>query len=895
MTRKRPGGAISIFLACVLLTLIVFSCTIVDITRVQIAKIQAERALQLASQSILASYNSQLQSQYGIFAKDFSSTDVILSDLKRYTESSLIPKTLSTTSNSYSALTNPISPGFTLYDPKVSIQSLSDKGYLINPEIARSQMIDFMEYRAPYTAIEPFLDKLGVLKKASKTAEVLQQKEEVVSEIQTLEAGFYELEMLVDGLVIDGAYGTLVTNSDDTPYLHPNYVKKLYTRDQIIRPIYNTDEIPLQSYCDALNQDLWFVDDTLHLYQNAVTASGDLLENLILTCVTLSDVEKQIDTNNLAISELSQTLDQLLMQGLEERSAKAVQIQMEIDALEEKGSHLLQQQEVALEQYSEGVNQFNNYNQTIQNDYHPQLQQLTSGYAPLEFKLGLKGIVEAALLQIEKIRESTPAVTQQITSLKTTLNNHDDLYIEETCVALLEEVEGYEKILGLQTDGSMDIVSNLSAMEDALKNNLSVLNQVDTSLSLITSSTIELQSFWHNQIITGLDLESQQKLLQDLHFDSSTQGSSMMTEVNFTAQLDTIESQLDNYNRELFFDYGQTGLTLPEGFDYEAFVKTAEEMFPGIDLPQMFGTMDDDQLPSHILGISAYKPFEKSSAISNSSQTEYLQLLKIFENGLTDEFIQLKDSLYMNEYILGMFKSATDHLSETMTINQFPKSTHYLNYECEYVLFGHEEDVANLTQSVATIFGIRIAFNLIALLADYEKMNTIKGISSAVAGWWSLGIGSILVTVLLTLIWSMMESVSDVERLLKGERIPILKNSDTWQTDLLTGATKAVQKSTDQPTSKEYLPSLSYNDYIRMLLMTPIADDTAKSIRVLDLIQENLSKERNESIHLANFVASYQVEATFEVNTLFFQLPFMPQRAQNQTTFTFNHKVRAAY
>lgn len=908
MKRYGPKGSVSIFLSCVLLTLIVFTCTIVDMTRIHVGRIQAERALSLASESILASYDSQLQSQYGIFAKDFSSEETILSDLNRYTLSALNPSTITTTSNVFNSFSHPIASGFTLYEDQLSPMILSSRQALINSEEVKEQILDYMAYRAPFIALEPFLEKMGMLNKASKTSEIIGQKNDVISEIHTLEVGFYDLEMLIDGIEIDGAYGSIVMDSQGNPSLYPNYIKKLVTKDVYSLPIYTENEIPLESYRDRLNQNIWLIDQTLSQYKSNITSSGHVFSAILMNYKRLQELIEQIEINALSIARVQQEIDRLTMNEDEYVDSFARnQLQNVLSELHEEAEELAHQKEIVEQAYHQGVVSFNAMDDTLYASYLPQIQNLTQTYVSLENKYGLKGMIEEALLQIELIKAKTPDIATHIKELKVAVVKGEDTYIEGTTQSIQEEIKKYEKLLGLNDDGSMNIVNNLYSMETTLQENLVVLSEIDENIRALENSRSLLQTFWYQQNKQILSDDLLNEILQELHFSYDQQlPMSPTTEREILAHLDAIEASLDGYSRELYFDYSTMDLKLSKPFDYDDFVKASEGMFPGIDLPQLDIKLTGDHLPSKLLSATEKEPYKGIRSINIEASSHYLDQLKRLGEGISKDLLKLKDELYLNEYILGMFKMATDNLSdeegkkvEAMTFSHFPKDEHYLNYEVEYILFGNPVDATNLLESVATLFAVRIALNLIALLLDYDRMSTIRSVSDAVAGWWSLGIGSIIMTSVLTLIWAMLESVSDVQNLLKGERVPILKNSDTWKTDPLSGLANAArvdeQVQGDEATETSYLPSLCYEDYLRLFLLGNQADETTKCYRILDLIQMNMSKERGEEIRLESYVTGFEAKTSVEINPIFFKLSFMPARAKEYDAFHFDLSAESTY
>ncbi len=87
---KKYGG-ISIFLAVTFLSLIVFVMSIVEVTRYQILRAQAERMVISATQSVLAGYDSALKNEYGIFARNPAYGDCffVMPDLEKTTDKAM--------------------------------------------------------------------------------------------------------------------------------------------------------------------------------------------------------------------------------------------------------------------------------------------------------------------------------------------------------------------------------------------------------------------------------------------------------------------------------------------------------------------------------------------------------------------------------------------------------------------------------------------------------------------------------------------------------------------------------------------------------------------------------------------------------------------------------------
>ncbi|PKM94581.1 MAG: hypothetical protein CVU84_10985 [Firmicutes bacterium HGW-Firmicutes-1] len=802
--RYRPEGAVSIFLCGVLLVLIVFSCTIIDVTRIHIAQGQAERALLNASHSILASYDSQLQSQYGIFARDFSSKATIQNDLYHYIQPSLNP-------NSIEEVSKSTKESHYLFKYDINIMDIPNSYSIINTKYIKLQVLEFMKFRAPFIVLEPFLEKMGIMSKASKTTEIIAQKNEVVSEVQSLQNSFIKLEMLIDGIMIDKDKGTIITDEEGNPTLSPNYIKKAITSDTYTSPIYSEKEIPLESYRNLLNQNIWKLDETINTYKNDLLGCEASIKDAFTSLRTIEALEKYKQ-------EVESILASLPIDA-ESYGLQAFELQIEISQI------ILQIQEEE-EKMKAAVALFHSLDEDIYLTQLPKIKLLIDEYIPSE-KYGNKGLLEEALVEIEIIKAQTPVVAEKIGAFKIVLENKEGNYITDTCKSIKEEVKGYEKLLGINAEKEVTVVNDILAMEEVMEENIAVLKQIEENV-LVTQSSREIMigQWWKQNSIVNENAEKllalfKEDFIANIHTPYT---SNPQTEV--LKNLDEIEVKLDHYNRGFYFDYTSISTEVKSDFDFSSFVERAKGLFPQIKLPNLELSISDDSLPSLSKGIAPSTEEDKPQTIDISASNHFLDILKKMGGDLIERFTDLRNAVYINEYIIGMFSCATNHHKdekglavEALTLNNYPKSKHYLNYEVEYVLFGQSVDYANLLATCGIIFALRIALNTISLLSDMDKMKAITNTANAIAGWWSLGIGSIVVTVVLTLVWAMIESVSDVQKLLSGERVPIIKNSDTWETDILSGITNVVSETAEdaaQVEEKGYLPSLGYEDYFKI-------------------------------------------------------------------------------
>lgn len=137
-----------------------------------------------------------------------------------------------------------------------------------------------------------------------------------------------------------------------------------------------------------------------------------------------------------------------------------------------------------------------------------------------------------------------------------------------------------------------------------------------------------------------------------------------------------------------------------------------------------------------------------------------------------------------------------------------------LKYQMEYLLHGKAGDLENLESVMEDILHLREAINFVYLLSDSEKMAEADSLATLVS--LLLFSPEIKEAVKITIVfaWTYAESVQDVRILMDGNKLPILKKNDTWNTQLselltFTGSL-----------GKYNVPreGVTYEDYLRFFL-----------------------------------------------------------------------------
>ncbi len=192
---------------------------------------------------------------------------------------------------------------------------------------------------------------------------------------------------------------------------------------------------------------------------------------------------------------------------------------------------------------------------------------------------------------------------------------------------------------------------------------------------------------------------------------------------------------------------------------------------------------------------------------------------------------------------------------------------HYFANEWEYIIKGSMNDESNLKACRRRIFAIRNALNLIYLYKDPSKVEAVTAIAELITP----GPAGILTQAIIMEAWAALESETDVQNLLEGKRVPVMKTAKTWNTGLegvlrdkdmkekldeesrklLEEKNAEVKEAAGDTIRKTIEEGLTYEDYL-MVLMAAMGSET-RILRVMDLVQINMKYRYYRDFNLAEY------------------------------------------
>lgn len=185
-----------------------------------------------------------------------------------------------------------------------------------------------------------------------------------------------------------------------------------------------------------------------------------------------------------------------------------------------------------------------------------------------------------------------------------------------------------------------------------------------------------------------------------------------------------------------------------------------------------------------------------------------------------EEKSSFTDKILVQEYALEKFSTFTDKNKE----NQ-------LSYQLEYILGGKDSDRENLSYVVKRLLLLREISNLAFLYTNPNKRAEIAACASALSFLLLIPEGMTFVQGVLAAGWAYVESIADVKILLSGGKVPLIKESGSWNTqlsDLKADASVSQTKGAD------------YEEYLRILLMS--LGEEKLVFRIMDMIELDMKQ-----------------------------------------------------
>jgi len=192
-----------------------------------------------------------------------------------------------------------------------------------------------------------------------------------------------------------------------------------------------------------------------------------------------------------------------------------------------------------------------------------------------------------------------------------------------------------------------------------------------------------------------------------------------------------------------------------------------------------------------------------------------------------------------------------------------PKQSAALEYQLEYFLIGKGSDLENLKGVANRLLLSREAANLLHIFTDSSKRAQVSAMAATIAT--AIGVPQMtqLIEGILMTVWAFGESVIDVRALLRGEKVPLVKSSESWQLALDNLANLPELMNGE---SGGHSSGLEYQDYLRILLMLKNGEEKlARAMNIVEMTMQGI--KGRESFHLDSCLYSLEVNMQMSVLT----------------------------
>lgn len=802
--KKKVKGAVSIFLVIILLPVMLLSAVLIDGSRMASAVAMTQEAADLAAASALASYNQDLKDDFGLFAiKDNSKLESIykeslaatlmasgLSDDEGYSEQ--IWEIL----KSYAGMENPYKGKsfLNLYDFSVDKCDVTPLYSLANKDVLESQMVEYAKFRGLYVMADRF-NLLGELESLKKEAEEQEKASEVMEDKMSVDEANGRADKELAKLR-DCIEELNCTVADIFEHKEPEYIEALKAEMEVIRVNHIDTE-------ESLSRDI-------------IQKSGEYGQSRKQLQEELKNANSQAKgVKNSAISakrELDRAIDRLrrFQQENKDNDSNDVIKQLVEDAKRDQDIYQQCMEKIETLLAEPILNKLANDNQ-LTSDVGDLLEDINEAIHLYEEEL-----VEMEAEDEEEMDEEGEGGGGEEEDEEITEYYFYYLNLTDSSTDVDEVVEGgsnkcyrnavnkeIEYFKGKQWEGIIPAYSGEGQ------------NAPDEAKKKLTEDFAKEQSQKNGSTEDGQNPESSRgEVDQGVYdarpsktFDAAAEANSYGEQVsgdiqNLVEEVQQNQAQ-DFYNRE--GDLSVSRDILKNG--RHSMISDMGEMARDdiLCLSYLFGTFK-----TRLTGVSK---FSKEKMPQSEQDSFYMPKWRyVHEGGEVDMRFSPK--------------------KERKTV---------LRSEIEYLIYGNRTDQANEDAVYATIYGERLANNLLALYLEKNVVNPTCHAAAAAASAATLGVVPEIVFFWIFLTaWAVAETYLEMNFLISdGYRVPLIKTNKNVLLKEIPEPDEGLVSNYGEDGA-----FVTYEDYLLILLV--IKGEQKRIMRSADLIEMNMKLKQND-------------------------------------------------
>lgn len=287
--KRAAQGSVTIFLIIIMLPMLIFSCSVMDICKIFMARNSTDGALEIAMNSRLASYDDILKDMYGILASsadeeelskklttyykmtlESSTGSTLGKDDEKYVENffSELFKADFSDLNDAASKANGLLNVFEADDSPFSVTPIATSA-VSNPDVMHKQIVEYMKYRGPVYLATGVLDKIKAFADTKNQAAAAKKQIEFEQDMEDAGNAFKDVydnivALMNEADVLEQTYNfsgfytanTMHPHKDILDYMNILYLPSAYTCTIFADVFYDNGELIYEDFAsDAFSDD----------------------------------------------------------------------------------------------------------------------------------------------------------------------------------------------------------------------------------------------------------------------------------------------------------------------------------------------------------------------------------------------------------------------------------------------------------------------------------------------------------------------------------------------------------------------------------------------------------------------------------------------------------------
>ncbi|SFS06261.1 DUF5702 domain-containing protein [Anaeromicropila populeti] len=454
----------------------------------------------------------------------------------------------------------------------------------------------------------------------------------------------------------------------------------------------------------------------------------------------------------------------------------------------------------------------------------------------------VKQSIAQALLNISKLESERKVVEKELSDYKEVLEKNQSKLDNITYAGLLEDYQAMEDYVG-DKEKCETAIKRITDMKPILEQNLLIL---DKCMELKGMTCTKSNMTQMERTVTMCLCSFYNYNIMSLKFDYS--------DLIAKEQVNNPMDSVGNLLKSSILD-----LVLPEGISL-----SGKKLLSTDYLLERY-KQDKNETPQNLTIEKDMSQINKTRSIGGAAKT-----FSCYGDNKMEED-KSKDS-YLTDFLMIMYME--DHFT-SFTTEEKQIIENCLQYEREYILFGNERDIDNLSTMTTQIVLSRTICNFISLMGDKEKGALAYSTAIALVGFTGLEPLVRFTKTMILLVWAFEEGLVDAAAILSGYSVPIIKNSSEflirYEELCVINRSAILKKAASYKEKINKNVTINYIEYIRLNLL--FQKESVQNFRNLQLIDQNIQLKYNKDFRIERGISGFHVKGIFLIKHKFLAIP----------------------